>query len=758
MSNPGRPPPLHGVRVLERTTSVAGQSAGMLFADLGADVVRLVDADTIDDVEHTGLAGWLCWNRGKRLVGHPVEATRLDRLLERADVLLVDAGPVELAASGLDAESLRMRAPGLVNVWMPPIAARGRWSELPHDHLLLDAIGGFAAHHPALEERPVASVVPTRHLVQGALAAVAAMSGLIARCRDGWGRSATVTGLHAEAATLNTLVARSIDGPPMVSPGKFLPGSPNFRLYQGSDGRWLFLAALSPELFIRALEVLDRLDLLAHPDIAGDFLNILRPEIGAVAGAELDAAFASSSAEEWVVRFAAADVPAALVGDPDTWLSSDVIAHACPPVVRKQRDVGDVLMPGPAVTLSVDAPLVGDLPHPGGVGDAAEVWIDVTATPAPAAEAPGPDDHPLDGLKVIDLATYLAAPFVSTLLACHGADVVKAEAPAGDPYSVFNAPYAIVNEHKPRLSVDLDDPEARAGLLDMIGHADVVVDNLVASSLARRGMTPDVFESANPDLVRCSVTAYGAEGPHAELPGFDPIMQTLSGLVSVQGGAGRPVATAAPVHDIATGCLGALGTLAALWVRRHRGHGQRVFGSLAATSTYLQSGELTTYAGRPDRPIGGVDFPGPSSWQRFYRAADRWIAVSAATVEHRTAFLGVLERFDLSDASDAERAAEIAAIVGAHPCEEWLVRMERAGVPVCSAIGRVELDDPFLVENDYSHVVDTPHVGRLEIVSGYTDWHHTDRRPPLPVDRLVADSDVVLSSWSSWGTGGTHVQ
>ena len=161
-------------------------------------------------------------------------------------------------------------------------------------------IGGFAAHHPATEERPVASVVPTRHLVQGALAAVAALSGVLARDRDGWGRSATVTGLHAEAATLNTLVARSIDGPPMVSPGKFLPGAPNFRLYQAGDGRWLYLAALSPELFIKALEVLDRLDIFAHPDIAGEFLNVLRPKSAKSVGAELDATFAQQPADEWL--------------------------------------------------------------------------------------------------------------------------------------------------------------------------------------------------------------------------------------------------------------------------------------------------------------------------------------------------------------------------------------------------------------------------------------------------------------------------
>ena len=152
----------------------------------------------------------------------------------------------------------------------------------------------------------------------------------------------------AEAATLNTLVNRSVDGPPVISPGKLLPGAPNFRLYQAGDGRWMFLAALSPDLFIKALDVLDRLDIFAHPDIAGEFLNVLKPEVGATVGAELDATFRTASVEEWLERFATAGVPASPVGDPAEWLTSDVIAHACPPVEHAHHELGAVLDAGRA--------------------------------------------------------------------------------------------------------------------------------------------------------------------------------------------------------------------------------------------------------------------------------------------------------------------------------------------------------------------------------------------------------------------------
>jgi crotonobetainyl-CoA:carnitine CoA-transferase CaiB-like acyl-CoA transferase len=747
-------PPMHGIRVLERTTSAAGQTAGMLLADLGADVVRVIPDDVSASIDPHTLPSFLCWNRGKTFAA----VDEFDRLLGLADILLVDDRPTGLHESGLDAATLRRRAPTLGSVWMPATAPTGRWSELPHDQLLLDAISGFAAHHPATSERPVASVVPTRHLVQGALAGVAAIAGLIGRERDGWGRAATVSGLHAEAAALSTLVSRSVDGPPVVSPGKLLPLSPNFRLFQGGDGRWLFLAALSPDLFIKALEVLDRLDILAHPDIAGDFMNVMRPDVGITIGAELDAAFAHATVDEWQDRFQAAGVPVALVGDPADWLGSDVVAHACPPVMRSHPDIGEVIMPGIPVVLSA---------HPGAVGEVSSaptpqapvsVWAEALARLQPDGPPPAADDQPLAGLRVVDLSTFLAAPFVTTLFAAYGADVVKVEGPDGDPYAVFNAPYSCVNEHKQRLTLDLTDESARLQLLELAGAADVVVDNLIASSLARLQLPPERFDAANPSLVRCSVTAYGADGPYAELPGFDPIMQSLSGLVSIQGGAGRPIAMAAPVHDIATGCVAALGTLAALWVRDHSSHagtsqGQRVFASLAATSTYLQSAELTTFTGRPPRPVGGPDFAGPNAFEHFYRASDRWLAISAVTADERVSMLDQLGlRTDAGNVTAVEPASidpgSVAAVIASRSCDDWVDRLSAAGVPCCASINRVELDDPFLVEHNYSHVVDIPHVGRLEVVSGYTDWHNAERRPPLPVAELRTDGISVLRRWA----------
>ena len=118
-------------------------------------------------------------------------------------------------------------------------------------------------------------------------------------------------------------------------------------------------------------------------------------------------------------------------------------------------------MPGVPVRLTASAVAAGSLADDTALGDVETVWPDIEPSPRPEGPPPGPQDRPLDGVRIIDLATFLAAPFASTLCAAHGADVVKVEAPTGDPYAVFNAPYACVNEHKPRLSLDLREPEGR---------------------------------------------------------------------------------------------------------------------------------------------------------------------------------------------------------------------------------------------------------------------------------------------------------
>jgi len=335
----------------------------------------------------------------------------------------------------------------------------------------------------------------------------------------------------------------------------------------------------------------------------------------------------------------------------------------------------------------------------------------------------GPADLPLAGIRVLDMSTFMAAPFASTLLADFGADVVKVEPAGGDPYRVYSASYTAVNQRKRAAALDLRKPAERGMLLRLAAGADVLIDNLRANSMSRLGLGDGVLAAAYPRLVRCSVSAYGRSGQFADLPGFDPVMQARSGMMLAQGGAGDPVASVAPVHDVATAALAALGILAALFVRTRTGLGQHVTTSLAGSSVFLQSGELTTFAGRPAAQAGGVDFPGPSAVRRYYQASDGWLAVAATTASHVAGVLSAVGHPEWGALDDATLAGRLGGVLAERPVNAWVTELARREVPACPVLPRSgELADPFLTANEFSHVVADPVAGKLRVVRGFSDW------------------------------------
>ena len=133
-------------------------------------------------------------------------------------------------------------------------------------------------------------------------------------------------------------------------------------------------------------------------------------------------------------------------------------------------------------------------------------------------------------------------------------------------------------------------------------------------------------------------------------------------------GRGRdPVASVAPVHDVGTAALATLGILAALFARARTGRGQHVTASLAASSVFLQSGELTTFAGRPAATAGGVDFPGPSAVRRYYPASDGWLAVSATTAAEVAGLLSAVGHPQWGGLDDAALADRLAGALAERP-------------------------------------------------------------------------------------------
>jgi crotonobetainyl-CoA:carnitine CoA-transferase CaiB-like acyl-CoA transferase len=205
-----------------------------------------------------------------------------------------------------------------------------------------------------------------------------------------------------------------------------------------------------------------------------------------------------------------------------------------------------------------------------------------TGTGSPPEEAaPGP----LSGLLVADFSRILAGPYATMLLADLGADVVKVEGPRGDDTRTWSPPvrdgvstyYLGVNRNKRSIALDLRDPADAAVARELAGRADVLVENFRPGGLARFGLDFDTVAADNPGVVYASVTGFGSQPGGAELPGYDLIVQAISGLMSLTGDAdGEPYRAGVAVFDVMAGLHATIGVLAALRAREATGRGQHV--------------------------------------------------------------------------------------------------------------------------------------------------------------------------------------
>jgi crotonobetainyl-CoA:carnitine CoA-transferase CaiB-like acyl-CoA transferase len=183
---------------------------------------------------------------------------------------------------------------------------------------------------------------------------------------------------------------------------------------------------------------------------------------------------------------------------------------------------------------------------------------------------------PLAGLRVLDIATVVAAPLSASLLADYGADVVKVELPGAGDLARKLSPmkegkslwWKVTNRNKRFVTLDLRKDEGRELLLQMLPHFDVLVENFRPGTLDRWGLTREVLWRARPNLVILRTTAFGQTGPYNDRPGFARTFEAMSGLVYISGDPeGKPMHPGYPVGDAVGGLFGALGILAALWRR-----------------------------------------------------------------------------------------------------------------------------------------------------------------------------------------------
>ncbi|MEQ8234882.1 MAG: CoA transferase [Gammaproteobacteria bacterium] len=334
---------------------------------------------------------------------------------------------------------------------------------------------------------------------------------------------------------------------------------------------------------------------------------------------------------------------------------------------------------------------------------------------------------PLAGYRVIDLTTMISGPLATMLLADQGADVIKVENPAGgdgvrhggNRRGDFSASFLNNNRNKRSVALDLKHPQGIEALLRLCADADVFVQNFRPGVIERMGLGEDVVRAQRADIVYVSIAGFGFAGPYAHKPVYDPLIQAVSGLTTVQAGSDheRPRLVRTIVPDKVSALTAAQAITAALLARERSGEGQHVrLAMLDAVVSFLWSSDM-----------GGQTFVGDELPQQaaasfidlVYETADGYLSVAVMSDREWAALCGVLQRpqwrddprFATRAARDRnldERLALIQSVLLERPAREWLARLEAAGVPCAEVLTRNEMiAHPQIAANET--IVTTPH-------------------------------------------------
>jgi crotonobetainyl-CoA:carnitine CoA-transferase CaiB-like acyl-CoA transferase len=307
----------------------------------------------------------------------------------------------------------------------------------------------------------------------------------------------------------------------------------------------------------------------------------------------------------------------------------------------------------------------------------------------------------LERLTVLDLTSHLSGPYCSMMLGDHGADVIKIERRGvGDDARQMppfvegqSAPFMIWNRNKRSVELDLKDPADRDRFLDLIDHADILLENFRPGTLDRLGLGWKRLSERNPRLIYGAISGFGQTGPYRDRGGFDLITQGMSGLMSVCGPAdGPPHRLPIAISDIAAGMFLAFGILAAVEARHRTGRGQVVETSLLEAATSLGVYEAAHFFATGARPPRiGQAHRGSSPYQIF-ETADGYITVGAAQQNFWERLCDIVDLPTLRDdprfGTNAERVRNNDVLVEllqvplrTKSSLDWLAVLEAAGIP-----------------------------------------------------------------------------
>ena len=374
---------------------------------------------------------------------------------------------------------------------------------------------------------------------------------------------------------------------------------------------------------------------------------------------------------------------------------------------------------------------------------------------------------PLQGIKVVDLTQAMAGPCCSMVLGDFGAEVIKIEPPeSGDMLRYWGPPFEggigsyflMFNRNKKGMTLNLRDPRAKEIFHRLARQADVVVESFRPKVKHKLGIDYETLAQDNPGLIYTSISGFGQTGPYAARPGFDPIAQGMSGLMSITGTReSGPTRVGTAIGDYFTGVFAALGTILALFERKTSGRGQTVDASLLETLVGCLGVQASTYLSTDVRPEPqGNNHPVQSPYGSF-ATKDGYIIIAAGNQ-------GMWERcakaLDLGELIEdprfltvADRVQNRSALMelmekrlGTGASAHWLEILEEAGVASGPILYIDEVfKDPQVLHQEMLKVIDHPVLGRLKTTGFSANLSRSKADISLPPPLLGEHNQEILS-------------
>ncbi len=744
-----------------------GHVAGYVLAALGAEVIAVEPPDgsrarrTGPFAEESATAGsgqsltYLAYNRGKRSISldlaRPEDLEQFHHLVAGADVVIESAPPGQLASLGAGYADLAAINPSLVYTSISPFGQDGPKAGWAATDLTVMASSCSLVLNGDRDRAPVRLVIPQAFTMGSAVAACATLIALAERQRSGLGQHVEVSAQEAAMLANQCSVLAEAVGSPSVSrtAGGARTGAIDIQLvYPAKDGFVSVTHVFGPAIGPRTAALMawaheeghcdewlrDR-DWVAFNDLVDQGLETV--ETWERAKAAVTALLSSHTKAELLDEAMRRRLLIAPVAGMDDVLASAQLRH---------RGFFDQLdQPGLGRTVEVPgafAKFSGTPLRPLGPAPALGVDTDtVLAAPARRPDAPtatGPaatgTGGALTGLKVLDFTWSIAGPHGVRILADCGATVVKVESATkpdaargyrpthrNEPGHENSALFDTMNAGKRSLQLDLNHPDARAVILDLVRWADVVVESFSPRAMKGWQLDYEHLREVNPGIVMVSTCLTGQDGPLATFAGYGNLAAALSGFYGLAGWPDRaPAGPFGAYTDYTSTHLVLASLLAALEHRRRTGEGQHVDVAQAEAALHYLSPALLDYTvnGRVAQRAGNRD--AELAPHGVYPAAgdDRWVAVACQHDAAWPALCAVIGRPDL--ATDPEltgapgrlaRAEELDRVLEAwtrdRPAEEIEQVLQAAGIAAHAVNNSAEcLADPHLVARGHFVAVD----------------------------------------------------